>query len=403
MRRSELCLLTKDCLQESTYKDIHIGILNYRSTKNGGTKDNIYTEGTTNASEKVIEMIHYLDELFTPFRKDDCEFLVFVLDSNKEKSKNKRRLDKTNMIVSSSLDTFNKKFCIKYRNKLNTLNRKDKENFGINITSTIMLKSFNEMYINYGLKEDDVISVPSIKQFRVYFASDLSERGVDHRTISYLLNHKTEDMWGYYVRPKHKVQEDIDFSKEVVKEIIQDNTKILGPKGEAIKEKIDGLIKENNFNVVEDFDAIIDLVCNEMPIRAKEGGFCIKSNPRRQCRHDAATDEFLCAYGCCPNHCHFYFAASITYQKCLNIKKCVDYNLEQEYINQAQKELYKLEAIINQELSPEMIELENEINKKTSDKIKELHPDLTYLVDNLEKVKEEINLWKTQIQEMKQS
>lgn len=145
------------------------------------------------------------------------------------------------------------------------------------------------------------------------------------------------------------------------------------------------------------------MVCNEMPIRAKEGGFCIKSNPRRQCRHDANTDEFLCAYGCCPNHCHFYFAASITYQKCLNIKKCVDYNLEQEYINQAQKELYKLEAIITQELLPEMIELENEINKKTGDKVKELHPDLTYLVDNLEKVKEEINVWKTQIQEMKQS
>lgn len=403
LRITELCLLTKDCLQESNYKDIHIGVLNYRSTKNGGTKNEIYTEGTTNASEKVIQVINYLNNLFTPYRKDDCEFLVFNFDCNKRNSLKKRQKKNNYLITGTSIEIFNKKFCIKYRTKLNSLNRKDQESFETNLDGKILNENFNEMYVYYGLKEDDVISVPSIRQFRVYFASDLSERGVDHKTISYLLNHKTEDMWGYYVRPKHKVQEDIDFSKEVVKEIIQDNTKILGPKGEAIKEKIDDLIKENNFNVVEDFDAIIDLVCNEMPIRAKEGGFCIKSNPRRQCRHDANTDEFLCAYGCCPNHCHFYFAASITYQKCLNIKKCVDYNLEQEYINQAQKELYKLEAIIKQELSPEMIELENEINKKTGDKVKELHPDLTYLVDNLEKVKEEINVWTTQIQEMKQS
>ena len=89
-------------------------------------------------------------------------------------------------------------------------------------------------------------------------------------------------------------------------------------------------------------------MCNEIPIRAKNGGFCIKSNPRRECRHDAKTDEFMCAYGCCPNHCHMYFMLAITYKKVQTLIKTYEYNLKSGFKNASEKEAYKLNyAIIN--------------------------------------------------------
>ena len=279
------------------------------------------------------------------------------------------------------------------------MNRPNAEDFESVVNCT---NDDRDLAMRYGLTGNDYVCCPTMTQFRVYFASELHERGVDYKTISYLLNHKTEEMWGYYVRPKHDVQEDIDFSKEVVGEIIRDETKILGPKGDAIKIKIDEMIKENNFNIVKDFNAIVDMVCNQMPIRAKEGGFCIKSNPRRECRHDAPTDEFLCAYGCCPNHCHFYFHAHISYQKCVDIKKCFDYNKEQGFVNQSQKELYKLDAIMNQELIPELNELEVQLNKRSIDDIISVHPDITNIIHNLKEIKEEIEIWKAEISLMKE-
>lgn len=393
LRPGELCLLQKDCLIQQELNGMKIGMLKYLSTKNGGKKDNIYNEGITNASESVIEVIKKLRELYDPLRPKDVSLLVFYAKSfTKEKCQGLG-----DIMTPQNLEIFQRRMCIQYRTRLGTLNSPDADMFENTMTADDLKKRYPEMYFGFALTDSDTISCPIAKQFRVYFASELHERGVDYKTISYLLNHKTEEMWGYYVRPKHQVQEDIDFSKEVVAEIIKDNTKILGPKGDAIREKIDVMIKENSFNIVDDFEAIIDMVCNEMPIRAKEGGFCIKSNPRRQCRHDADTDEFLCAYGCCPNHCHFYFSAHISYRKCVDIKKCADYNNEQGYRNQAQKELYKLDAVMKQELIPELDELEVQLTKKSAEKIIQIHPDLEPIISNLSTIRKEIEAWKNEI------
>ena len=392
LRASELCLLAVDSLNVVKHRDKVIGILNYKSTKNGGTRNNIYTPGSTNASEAVVNVIKFLIDLLQTQRRGSEYLVPYIKISQLETEQT------PTVLPASRLAEFQKQICVQYRERLNLLNRPNAEDFESVVNCT---NDDRDLAMRYGLTGNDYVCCPTMTQFRVYFASELHERGVDYKTISYLLNHKTEEMWGYYVRPKHDVQEDIDFSKEVVGEIIRDETKILGPKGDAIKIKIDEMIKENNFNIVKDFNAIVDMVCNQMPIRAKEGGFCIKSNPRRECRHDAPTDEFLCAYGCCPNHCHFYFHAHISYQKCVDIKKCFDYNKEQGFVNQSQKELYKLEAIMNQELIPELNELEVQLNKRSVDDIISVHPDITNIIHNLKEIKEEIEIWKTEISQMK--
>jgi len=394
LRNSEICILQSGCITEQSFKNKKICILNYRSTKNG-SKSNIYNKGTTNASEKVITIVNLLESLFSEERKTlSINLLVPVNEGN-----NKTVAFRS--IQSQTLAKNNVMFCIKHCVELNILNTDESDMFEGSISGRYLIEKKPTIANEVNLKETDIISLPTIKQYRVYFASDLRERGIDDRTIAYLLNHESEAMWGYYVRPKHEVQEDIDFSKEIIAEVIRDNSKILGTKGNAIQEKIEHLIKDNQFNLEKDFEAIVDRVCNEMPIRAKEGGFCIKSNPRRQCRHDAETDEFLCAYGCCPNHCHFYFMAPVSYQKYVNMKKTAQYNIDEGYINQAQKEMYKLESNINQELVPELNELENELLKKGKDVVIFKHPETEFIIDNIEYIKGDIELWKAKIKEMK--
>lgn len=395
LRGGELSILLSDCLVVTKYKSKQIGTLKYRSTKNGG-KNKLYQRAETLATEKVIDVVTMLQALFADDRVAINSNLLVVNNNHRDNGKYKS-------IKQSRLQDFNAKYCLTHASELGLINSPDASMFECSLDYTTARRISLQAVTDNGIGETDIVSIPTIKQYRVYFASDMRERGIDDRTISYLFNHNSSEMWGYYVRPKHEVQEDIDFSKEIVREIIRNDTNILGPKGAAMKKKIDKIIKDNNFNVETDLNAIIDKVCSQVPIRAKEGGFCIKSNPRRECRHDAKTDDFLCAYGCCPNHCHMYFMLPVTYQKFKDLLMLINYNKINSFINQSQKEMYKLEAIITQELLPEIIDLEKQISKNGVDVVVERHPSIKPIIQNIKYLKVEIAAWQRKIQAMKKS
>ena len=257
----------------------------------------------------------------------------------------------------------------------------------------------NQDFDNGGVELGQKVSYIRIMQFRVYVASDLHARGVDDRTISYLLNHRATAMWGYYVR-EHPIQEDIDFSREIIWEIVIDHTKILGPKGEVFEKRIESLILEHKLNVQKDIEAVINTVCGEMPIRAKVGGFCMQTNPDRDCRHDEVTDKIMCAYGCCPNHCHMYFMAPISLQKARAIVKIIEYNLVCEYKNAAEKEANKLKACLDNELIIEIRELQREIDVHGVTWVIERHPETKLVIENMDSIFEEISEWQTLIKQL---
>lgn len=398
LRASELTLLRVQDLEVRKFKGNQIGILHYRSTKSGDGKGRIYDNAETNANQKVISVYEILSELFDVERTDlNVDFLV-PRDINTQSNGTDK--SKRSQMVSQTLGTANKRICAKHAAEWGLINTKDADSFGGRI-----IYNQNDRYVvshstfrEAGFKDGDVFSYPLIMQYRVYVASELRERGVDDRTTAFLFNHHCVEMYGYYARPKHSIQEDIDFSKEIVRDVVKDKTKILGPKGEAFTEKINSIIEANNFNVEADLESIIEAVCNEVPIRAKNGGFCIKSNPRRECRHDAKTDEFMCAYGCCPNHCHMYFMLPMTYEKAKTLLKTYNYNIKAGYDNSAEKEKFKLEYTINHELLPELIEAKNELNKQGATSIVQKHPEMATVIDLLEEIEMEIALWSKQIE-----
>ena len=354
LRASELTLLRVQDLEIRTFKKMQIGILHYRSTKSGNGKNRVYDNAQTNANQKVIKVYKVLEDLFNEERKkQNTDYLV---PRDMDAQSNGREKSVRRQLTSVVLNHESCRFCLKHSKELGIINSPDVDSFDSKIKyeqkPAIGLRPLN--FTEAGIKKGDIVCFPTIRQFRVYVASELRERGVDDRTTAFLFNHHCFEMYGYYARPKHDIQEDIDFSKEIVKDIVKDETKILGPKGEAFTEKINQIIEDNNFNVEKDLDAIIDNVCKEVPIRAKNGGFCIKSNPRRQCRHDAETDEFMCAYGCCPNHCHMYFMLGVTYEKVDTLIKTYEYNLTAGFKNASEKEAYKLNYAIVNELLPEI-------------------------------------------------
>ena len=129
-------------------------------------------------------------------------------------------------------------------------------------------------------------------------------------------------------------------------------------------------------------------------MRLLYGGFCVKSAPGRVCEYDAAVDEFFCAYGMCPNQCHFFFNLSYYYDKFLDLKKTYLHNIENGHRIMAEKELYKLKYIILHKIEPELKELKTELELKGSEKLLEIHNDLSYIINNLSVVEEDIEKWK---------
>lgn len=161
--------------------------------------------------------------------------------------------------------------------------------------------------------------------------------------------------------------------------------------------RIDEWIKESNLNVADDLDEIIDRLLKVVPIRSKHGGMCIKGAKLTDaCSVDAKTDEFYCAYGICPNVCHFYFMADVSYSDFKATKEIFEYNRDNGFKRQAEKEQSKVRFIVLNRLTPELKELEKEIINRGNDEIIKRHPNMENTIINLNKIKEEIELWNYQ-------
>jgi hypothetical protein len=239
------------------------------------------------------------------------------------------------------------------------------------------------------------INKPLLKQFRVYFDSELKARGYNEYARAKLLGHTDEKMLDYYGREAGPAEEDINYAKFLVKGIINDeNLRILGPKGDKYTKRINNFIDRKTIHVESDIDKIINEVLENVPIRMKLGGCCIKPYNTAVCNIDENTDELLCSYGICSNQCHCFFDCIYHYKRFQEAIKIINHNKTLRLEKMAQKELYKLQANINDKLLPEFIELQRMINIEGKSVIKEKYPDLVYIINNEKIIMEDIEKWK---------
>lgn len=239
----------------------------------------------------------------------------------------------------------------------------------------------------------DILSIPRSHQFRVYLCNKLYEQGVPLLFIQQHMNHLSREMSAYYIRPKKDVKKEQEYAESVMKMIVTNSTTILGDTKDELIKQINDFIAESKLNVEKDLNTIVSKLVKKMPVRAKAGGICIKSGPIRDCRKNDISDEIFCSYGICPNNFHVYYMVDISYNKYLTVLETIKFNKAHNFPKAVEKETNKLKWLIEKYLMPEVEELKKEISVKGADKIKELHPQITFHVDNVDSIYEEIIEW----------
>ena len=237
------------------------------------------------------------------------------------------------------------------------------------------------------------ISVPDTRQYRVHICTALYEHGVHLTYIQKYMGHLSEYMLGYYARPKNQFQENIEYSEKIIREIAADDlTPIHGSYGKEIKDYIQGKIEQSGLNVYNDISEIISKFGDRLIIRAKTGGFCIKTSIL-PCSRDVRTNAVLCAYGSCPNLYSFYYMCDASYSDFKTIQNTYESNKNQGFTRAAEFELTKIKTLCRNRLLPELEQLDEVIQKNGKDAIIEKHPELTEIIEGRDKIREEIKLW----------
>ena len=246
------------------------------------------------------------------------------------------------------------------------------------------------------------VYIPTTMQFRVHLCSYLyNEQHLPLTWIQRYMGHLSEAMLGYYVRLEDTYQENILNFGQVIREIHDDRLRLLGGSGagEEIAARINEFIDKNNLSVANDAIEVAQAVKDRVVIRAKTGGVCIKTS-LMPCSKDARTTESMCAYGLCPNFFQFFYMVDVSYADFKTTAQTVEVNQGRGHIRAAQKELGKLNLIINKRLLPQLNEMDNEIRAKGVDAVLSRYPHLLDIINEEDTIREEIEKWKkTKIRE----
>ena len=237
---------------------------------------------------------------------------------------------------------------------------------------------------------------PVITQFRVHVCSDLHAKGCPIEYIEKFMSHLSSEMSYYYVRPRNSVQENMEESTRILRELVTKEAIPIGT-DKGLMSKIDEFIEENHFSIEKDLESICEKLSEQIPIRIKSGGVCIKSSQFRECSKDAQTDEFYCAYNVCPNIYTFYYMADLSYLQIKDLCEAIEINRNRGCTKQVQKNVNMIHSIVNNKLEPQIAELEKIIDEKGLNYVLERHPQMIDIVANLGDVHKEIEKWKSMI------
>lgn len=199
---------------------------------------------------------------------------------------------------------------------------------------------------------------------------------------------------GYYVRfSEDEVQEERQYSEEIIREIVIDDINLLGGKeGNRLKTDIKNYLEENNLNVKDSIDDVMDAIEGKVTIRGKLGGVCIRTEGL-PCAHDKRTNALLCAYNMCPNLYHTFYMLPVTINEFREKVKLYKTLEAKGMTRNSEKEKNNLGFMASGKLKDELEELKKEIDKHGADDICEKYPELIEIVKNYDAIVAEVEAW----------
>ena len=360
LRPNELTIIPYDCIVNKTVDGIPYTELHYLTTK--GVFGSSYEEARTFANETTIKAVNTIRKL---------KVSKYLGDVTYEK-----------------LYKFFQSLVCEHASELGCLSAEPLDGFDAKPIQVTMRTDGSTMYV----------SMPKMKQFRVYLASELRRRGYNDFSIASLLSHKGEQMLGYYARPIAKSEEDKIYRDMFLKDVIEDDLKIIGTRGDEYTARINTFMENHKeLDVRSSLREIADDIDGLMPMKVIPGGFCICLAPKMSCEamNKENADSIYCAYGLCSNQSHLYFDMPFHLSQLRNCEEAVIYNTKNGYVQEAEKELYKAQFICKSLLKPEIDELKELMKRKGSDYIIQKHPEMKPIIDNLENTEKEIKTWET--------
>lgn len=243
-------------------------------------------------------------------------------------------------------------------------------------------------------KGEFTMYVPQTAQYRVHVCTVLYERNVPLLYVQRYMGHLSEYMVGYYARPRDATQESIRYAKALIRDIIEDDARLLGgTNGDELKARIlEKFVAGGEVSVANDVGDIVKAFGGEVTIRAKTGGVCITSQ-LMDCSRNKRTDVILCAYNLCPNLFHLYHMADVSYADFLVLQGTYEAALGAGRVREAQKELNKLKDLCRRRLLPELDELDREIALRGEEAILERHVHLADIIANEAEIRREAESW----------
>lgn len=357
LRSGELFALKAGCLKTiNAYKDKNIYYLEYETWKKHRGNASVSVE-ITYVNELTKQAYDLLMVLYSEKRKT-FELPYLFLDM-------KGLHEKSSFPITPSRSSSLFKELFRYYNRY----------FTTILSSPSTDRKLPTAQYKTGHGNIEYIIKPSCMQFRVHMCTSLYEKGVPIEYIERFMSHLSNSMTCYYVRPHNTVQEDMDIAINTLKEIVTGQVKPLGT-GKGLIEKINEFIRANNYNVEKDLETICSKLAQNIPIRIKTGGVCIKSSKWRECSKDSLTNEFYCAYGVCPNIYTFYYMVDVAYQQALDLVECIQINQRHNHIKQIQKEKNMLHTILESKLIPQICDLKERIENIGVEKIIYQHPNI---------------------------
>ena len=242
-----------------------------------------------------------------------------------------------------------------------------------------------------GFREDDVIVYPVFHSFRVSFATRLYESGLDFQVIAKLMNQVSEDMAASYVRSDKRIER--EYSSVVYQAMLEDDARLLGSHADEFAAKVADYTSKIRGEVCSGIDEIVDACAEHYPLRRKVGGVCIRCGNVVECPSNSTTDHIFCAFGVCPNQCHIFFMADVQLGIVREHIALVEENARRGHARAAENELRKARNVLEGMLLPELSELDRQLELHGAEHVLERHPQLAEIVENRDKVNEEVEKW----------
>ena len=297
-------------------------------------------------------------------------------------------------VTENTIDRMLSAFLLKYGKEVDCINVAEKyPELRAQLIKPYIDRHITTIDIMSKYSPNDILSIPRPHQFRVNLCNELYEKGTPELFIQMHMTHLHREITTHYIRPKKDIKKEQEYAESIMRMIVTNNVTVLGDNKDELIRKIKKFVAHSNLNIERDLDTIVAKLIKKMPVRAKAGGICIKSGPIRDCSKNDISDEIFCSYGMCPNNFHVYYMADISYNKYLTVLETIKFNKANNFPKAVEKETNKLKWLIQKYLLPELEELKKEIDNKGADKIKKTHPQLSYLVDNVDSIYEEIIAW----------